>query len=110
MHIHIYIYIYYPPTSSRARACQLTSAIHQYLAILQTPISHYCNTLQSPIQQSGSRLQSTYTAECSLLIAAFLKGYDFRATARHRPPQAATGWPTFWPQIASNPIEINENQ
>ena len=25
--------------------------IHQYLAILQTPISHYCNTLQSPILQ-----------------------------------------------------------
>jgi len=25
--------------------------INPYLAILQTPISHYCNTLQSPIQQ-----------------------------------------------------------
>ena len=25
--------------------------IHTYLAILQTPISHYCNTLTSPILQ-----------------------------------------------------------
>ena len=28
----------------------------------------------------------------------------------HRGQQAATGWPTLWPQVASNPPEINENQ
>ena len=24
-------------------------------------------------------------------------------------PQPAKGWPTFWPQVASNPDEINKN-
>ena len=41
--------------------------INQYFAILQTPIS----TTAIPCNLSSCRLQSTYTAECSLLIAAF---------------------------------------
>ena len=42
--------------SISADLCQSESVlayivIHQYLPILQNPISHYCNTLQSPILQ-----------------------------------------------------------
>ena len=58
--------------------------INPYLAILQTPISHYCDTLQSPVQQIAiylyCRVQLT---DCSIL-----KGVG---QIRHRPPQGPTG-------------------
>ena len=41
--------------------------INPYLAILQTPIS----IIAIPCNLPSCRLQSTYTAECSFLIAAF---------------------------------------
>ena len=78
--------------------------INQYLAILQTPISHYCNTLQSPILQTAIYLYwRVQLSDCSIL-----KGVG---QIRHRgPPQPATGRQTLWPQVASNPPEINENR
>ena len=77
--------------------------INQYLAILQTPISHYCNTLQSPILQIAIYLYcKVQLSDCSIL-----KGLG---QIRHRGQQPATGWPTFWPQTASNPPETNGNQ
>ena len=58
--------------------------IHQYLAILQTPISHYCNTLQSPILQIAIYLYCrVQLSDCSIL-----KGVG---QIRHRGPQPATG-------------------
>ena len=54
------------PERGRARL----HCFNQYLAILQTPISHYCNTMQSPILQTAS----TYAAECSLLFGIILQG------------------------------------
>ncbi len=102
------IYQYYVTSILSADLFQSESmldhiVIHPYLAILQTPISHYCNTLQSPILQIAiylyCRVQLT---DCSIL-----KGVG---QIRHRGQQAATGWPTLWPQVASNPPEINENQ
>ena len=76
--------------------------INQYLAILQTPISHYCNTLQSPILQIAIYLYCrVQLSDCSIL-----KGVG---QIRHSPPQGPTGWPTFWPQVAPNPPEINGN-
>ena len=71
--------------------------IHPYLAVLQTPISNCCNTLQSPMQQIAICLY----CRVQLALLHHLKGVGLR---RHRPPQPATGWPTFWPQIASNSI------
>ena len=55
--------------------------IHQYLPILQHPISHYCNTLQSPILQFATYL------DCKMQLALLhhLKGVGLR---RHRAPQA----------------------
>ena len=69
--------------------------INQYLAILQTPISHYCNTLQSPILQIAIYLYCrVQLSDCSIL-----KGLG---QIRHRGHQVATGRQTLWPQVASN--------
>ena len=77
--------------------------IHPYLAILQTPISHYCNTMQSPILQIAIYLYCrVQLSDCSILEGV--------GQICHRPQQGPTGRPTFWPQIASNPFEINGNQ
>ena len=62
--------------------------INQYLAILQTPISHYCNTLQSPILQFSLYLY----CEMHLALLHHLKGLGLPG---HSPPQDATGRLTF---------------
>ena len=49
LYICIYDHTYPPPFQSESVLAHIV--IHPYLAILQTPISHYCNTLQSPILQ-----------------------------------------------------------
>ena len=58
--------------------------IHQYLSILQNPISHYCNTLQSPILHIAIYLY------CKMHFALLhhLKGVR---QIRHSMPQPATG-------------------
>ena len=61
--------------------------IHPYLAILQTPISHYCNTLQSIILQIAiylyCRVQLT---DCSILkgVGQICHRGQQPATGRHR--------------------------
>ena len=101
--IYMYIYIYISADLSQSESVLAYIVIHQYLPILQNPISHYCNTLQSPILQIAiylyCRVQLT---DCSILKGVGLPG--------HSPPQPATGWPTFWPQIASNPPRNNAKQ
>ena len=77
--------------------------INPYLAILQTPISHYCNTLQSPILQ----IAISYTAECSLLYCIILLTGVVKV--RNRLPQVATGCSNLLPQLALNPPKIKEN-
>ena len=47
----MYIYIYISADLFQSESVLAYIVIHPYLAILQTPISHYCNTLQSPILQ-----------------------------------------------------------
>ena len=77
--------------------------IHPYLAILQTPISHYCNTLQSPILQIAIYLY------CKMQVALLhhLKGV---AIGRHRLPQGPTGCSNLQLQVALDPFQIDENQ
>ena len=43
-------------SSPRARACQLSSPIHQHLPILQTPVSKTCNTSPLTILQTVNYL------------------------------------------------------
>ena len=103
MYIYIYIYIYIYADLFQSQSVLAYIVINQYFATLQTPISHYCNTLQSPI------LQIAILQYCRMHLALLqhLKGVG---QICHRGQQAAPGWPTLWPQVASNPPEINENQ
>ena len=80
--------------------------INPYLAILQTPISHYGNALQSLILQIAIYLYyRVQLTDCSIL-----KGVG---QIWNWPQHAATGWLTFWPpqaQMPQSPREINENR
>ena len=101
--IYEYIYIYISADLFQSESVLDYIVINQYLPILQTPSNHYCNTLQTPILQIAIYLY----CRMHLALLHYLKEVGLPG---HRPPQAATGWPTLWPQVASNPPEINENQ
>ena len=104
MKIHVYLYCRVQLTCNHPASynhAESNQPFLQYFAILQTPISHYCNTLKSPILQIAIYLYCrVQLSDCSIL-----KGVG---QICHSPPQAATGRPTFWLQIALNPPEINE--
>ena len=56
-------------------------------------------------------LAISHPADCNLPIlqsAAYWLQHSKRG--RTSLPQGATGWPTPWPRMASNPAEINENR
>ena len=80
----MFAHIYISADLSQSESVLAYIVINQYLAILQTPISHYCNTLQSPILQIAiylyCRVQLT---DCSIL-----KGVG---QIRHSTPQGPTG-------------------
>ena len=72
----IYIYTHILPVIHYLLSADLSQSesvldyivINQYLAILQTPISHYCNTLQSPILQIAIYLYCrVQLSDCSIL-------------------------------------------
>ena len=66
--IHIYIYIYISADLFQSESLLAYIVIHPYLAILQTPLSHYCNTLQSPILQIAIYLYCrVQLSDCSIL-------------------------------------------
>ena len=89
MHIYIYIYNVYiyiciSADLSKSESVLDYIVIHQYLPILQKPISHYYNTLQSRILQFAIYLY------CKMHLA-FLHHLEGVGLRRHRPPQGATG-------------------
>ena len=60
--MYIYICIHISADLFQSESVLDHIVIHPYLAILQTPISHYCNTLQSPILQIAIYLYCRYIA------------------------------------------------
>ena len=103
----MYIYIYISADLFQSESVLGHIVINQYFAILQAPISHYCNTLQSPSLQIDTYLY----CRVQLAFCIISQGWDKSATGAHSPPpQAATGRPTFWRQIALNPFEIHKDQ
>ena len=98
-----YIYIHISADLFQSESVLAHMVINQHFAILQTPTSHYCNTLQPPILQIAIYLY------CRMHLA-LLHHLKEVGQIRHSMPQVATGRPTLWPRMASNPAEINKNK
>ena len=80
--MYIYICLHISADLSQSESVLDYIVINQYLAILQTPISHYCNTLQSPILQIAIYLY----CRVQLALLHHLKEAGLRF---YSPPQAA---------------------
>ena len=123
---YIYIYIYIPrPLQSveRVRLHLLAYNIQPFPSPTPRSKAQKRTSVQQAnvarqLKSRNSTLRAFRQLESRISGARMLKSWDLIILSSsigdllrcNRAPQAATGRPTFWPQIASNPPEINENQ
>ena len=98
---HIYIYIYISADLSERRACESTSPASQPFRHPASPLNSLSSSANQPARPPNLVAASLRAHRLAYYL---LKGTELRcetapqpATARHRPPQVATGCPTLWP-------------